>query len=267
MQFNLPKWMKDLKLGLMNMQRVIVAIILRETKTRFGKNKLGYLWALIEPSAYIALLIFIRKSLHATIPFGENLYLFILTGILVYRIFISVAGRATNAISANQSLLTYPLVKPIDTISARIILEVLTMLVVISVFFIMLSVFSESKIIHSPHIFFEAIIAIMFLSASVGVFNAVLSILVPAWERIWGLLKFPLLVLSGIFYIPKSMPPLLQQILSWNPVLNCVEWIRFGSYLDYDPILSRSYVIWFAIISLTFGLTIEKIYRNKLVQS
>lgn len=37
--------------GLKVMWRVQVAVLLRETKTRFGKNKLGYLWAFVEPSA------------------------------------------------------------------------------------------------------------------------------------------------------------------------------------------------------------------------
>lgn len=247
--------------------RVVVAVILRETKTRFGKNKLGYLWALIEPSSYIAILIFIRHAMHASIPFGESLVLFILTGVLVYRIFVSVAGRTMGAISSNQALLTYPLVKPLDTILARLILETLTMCVILFVFFSLLNIYSNKRMIHFPDIFLEAILALFLLSAGIGTVNAVISLLFPFWERIWGLVKFPILFLSGVFYVPRSMPPFIQSILSWNPVMHCVEWLRSGSYLDYNPLLDKSYVIWFGSCTLVIGLALERLFRNKLVRS
>lgn len=253
--------------SLQTMSRVVTAIILRETKTRFGKYKMGYLWALIEPSSYVAILLFIRNEMHTAIPFGQNLFLFLLTGILVYRVFISIAGRAINSISANKALLTYPLVKPLDPVIARIVLEILTMSIIGTIFFTLLSMFSDVEIMHYPNIFAEAILAVMLLGASVGVFNAILSCIFPSWERIWSLLKFPLLFLSGIFYIPRSMPPLVQSIISWNPVLHCVEWLRYGSYLDYDPLLDKSYVIWFALVVLVLGLLLERIYRNSIVRS
>ena len=249
------------------MWRVVTAIILRETKTRFGKNKLGYLWAFIEPASYVLILILIRKHMGSSVPFGSNLYLFILTGILVYRIFVSVTSRALGAISSNQALLTYPLVKPVDTILARVILESLTMLTVLSVFFITLELFSDYSLINYPEELLLAISATLLLSAGVGFLNGVVSMIVPTWERIWSLIRFPLLFISGVFYIPKSMPPLVQSIVSWNPLTHCVEWFRYGSYLDYDPMLDRSYVIWFGVFSLTAGFLLERICRNELVRS
>lgn len=251
---------------LAKMRNVIVAIILRETKTRFGKNKLGYLWAIIEPCSYILIFLLIRSAMHMNIPFGENLFVFILSGLLVYRMFKSVTSRALNAISANQTLLTYPQVKPLDAILARICLEIATMLVVFFLFFFLLSLFSDSSIIQYPDRFAAAILATVFLSLGVGIFNAVLATLFPSWERLWGLLNLPMLILSGIFYIPKSLPPSVQAILQWNPVLNCVEWIRFAIYLDYDPLLNRSYVICFGVISILIGLLLERYYRYYMVQ-
>lgn len=257
---------RDFFVQLKQMSTVIVAIILRETKTRFGKNKLGYLWAIIEPCSYILIFLYIRSALHMRIPFGENLFLFIISGLLTYRMFKSVTGRALNAISANQALLTYPQVKPLDTVIARIILEITTMLVVFFVFFSLLNLFSKVSIIHYPERFAGAISATILLSLGVGLFNAVLATLSPSWERIWGLCSLPLLILSGIFYIPKSLPPAAQSILQWNPVLNCIEWMRSAIYLDYDPLLSRSYVVWFALIAILVGLILERYFRYYLVR-
>ncbi|MBB3149754.1 capsular polysaccharide transport system permease protein [Phyllobacterium trifolii] len=246
--------------------RVIVAIVLRETKTRFGKHKLGYLWALIEPMAYISVLLFIRLQLHASIPFGESYFLFFITGMISYRMYQSIAGRTMKAISANKSLLTYPLVKPTDAIAARVMLESLTMLAVLGIFFSILAFVSSNTVIHYPDRFFAAIATIIFLGAGVGTFNAVVSLLMPVWERIWTLLNFPMLFLSGIFYLPKELPEPARTLLSWNPVLHCVEWVRFATYLDYDPLLDRSYVITIALLMMTIGLLLERTYRNVLVR-
>ncbi|PRA45736.1 polyhydroxyalkanoate biosynthesis repressor PhaR [Ochrobactrum sp. MYb68] len=250
------------------MWRVIVAVILRETKTRFGKHKMGYLWALIEPMSYVGVLIVVRTFMHASIPFGESVVLFLLTGILTFRLFTSISKRATSSISANQALLTYPIVKPVDTIFARLILESVTMLVVFFIFFTLLGLVVKGHVVHNPPEFAAALCATIFLAFGVGAFNAVLSILVPTWERIWSIVAgLPLLILSAVFYIPKSLPPTAQLILSWNPVLNCIEWLRYATYLDYDPLLNRTYVIYFSAVFFVTGLVLERTYRHILVRS
>ncbi|MDR6434668.1 ABC transporter permease [Brucella pseudogrignonensis] len=253
--------------GLKVMWRVQVAVLLRETKTRFGKNKLGYLWAFVEPSAYVVILIFIRSEMHASVPFGENIYLFVLTGLLGYRLFISIADKTSSAISANQALLTYPIVKPVDTIFARIMLESITMLVVIMSFFFLLEMYSDNTVIHYPGDFLFSLLGGILLASAVGTLNSVVFLLLPVWERIWGLLKLPLLFLSGIFYMPKNMPPAIQNILSWNPLLNSIEWLRSSTYLSYDPLLSKQYVIWLSVSILVLGLILERLYRNVLVRA
>jgi len=266
MRYDFKRRATHLSTGLKVMLRVITAIILRETKTRFGKNKIGYLWAIIEPISYVAILLFVRHYLHSKIPFGENLYLFFLTGILTYRLFIAIASRTMQAITANQSLLTYPLVKPTDTIFARIILETLTMLVVFAIFFCFLIYLTQGTVIHYPGRFGAAIAATIVLAAGVGTFNSVAVMLFPFWERFWNIIKFPLLIGSGVFYMPSSLPPSAQKILAYNPVLNCIEWLRFGTYLDYNPVLNGFYVLGFALVFLVAGLSMERLYRNTLVR-
>ena len=44
-----PSRIATLQRGLDSQLAVVNALILRETRTRFGRNRLGYLWAVIEP--------------------------------------------------------------------------------------------------------------------------------------------------------------------------------------------------------------------------
>ncbi len=51
-------------------QKVTVeALFLREIRTRFGKFRLGYLWAILEPSAHLLILLKIKKGIR---PLSKN---------------------------------------------------------------------------------------------------------------------------------------------------------------------------------------------------
>lgn len=57
--------------------RVIRASILRETRTRFGRSKLGYFWALFEPMAYMLTLMAIFSAMERGAPIaGVDLSMF-----------------------------------------------------------------------------------------------------------------------------------------------------------------------------------------------
>lgn len=245
------------------MSRVIVAIILRETKTRFGRNQLGIIWALIEPIVYVGAFAVIRSVTRDAIPFGQDIALFLVSGLLTFRTFTALVSRSTSAIAANRALLAYPPVKPLDFIFARVILETIVMIFVWVVFLIILSMTADTQLIYHYDTFLIALCATFYLGLGIGVFNGTLSVVVPAWERIWSLLRLPLMLISALFFVPNLMPPWVQSIIYWNPVLHCVEWVRVGIYLTYDPMLSPFYVIGFSSIALCVGLALERGYRYK----
>jgi tetratricopeptide (TPR) repeat protein len=65
--------------------RVITALILRETRTRFADVRLGYGWALIEPVLHIAVLAATFAVLmHGRPPIGTHFFLFYYTGLIRY---------------------------------------------------------------------------------------------------------------------------------------------------------------------------------------
>ena len=262
-----PAWIPSTPERLAITGRVVTALILRETKTRFGRSKAGYLWAVVEPMFYVVFFVAIRDALATTIPFGEDIVLFMVGGLLTFRVFIAISGGMMGAISSNKALLTYPPVKPTDVILARFILETITMLFVMAVFFLGLSLVTEKAIIPNHENFAAAIGMTVLLGAGLGTFNAVLAALWPTWTNVFGLLRLPLFILSGIFYVPKGMPLEAQTVLWWNPVLHCVEWLRTGTYLTYDPMLSIPYVLGVAVVLLVTGLTLERVYRFHLLSN
>ena len=82
--------------------------------------------------------------------------MFVLTGVLVFRAFSSIASRSMSALTANRALLAYPPVKPLDMILSRILLETMVMFVIWMIFFTMLAATSQQKVIVHGEVFAQA---------------------------------------------------------------------------------------------------------------
>lgn len=247
--------------------RVLYALIMREGITRFGRNQLGYLWAFIEPAAYVLIFVFGRAALRDRIPFGDSIVLFVLTGLMTFRIASSIANRAKSAISGNEALLAYPLVKTLDLVIARILLEAATMVTLFLIFLAGVAVFGGVRIQMNLESFVQALGATVLLGTGLGVFNAVIGRLLPLWERLWGLISMPLFITAGIFFLPGSLPPEIMRVLWWNPFLHCVEWMRDAVYLDYDPMLSRPYLLGVSLTALFIGLFANRYFQQRILDA
>ncbi|MBD9373365.1 ABC transporter permease [Rhizobium sp. ARZ01] len=247
--------------------RVIAALVIRSSVTRFGESRIGYLWTLAEPAIYVGMFLSMHGFVRAALPFGDSAMLFFLTGVIGFRMTNLIARKAANGLSHNQAMLTYPLVKPLDTIIAAFILEVIIWVIVCTLFIFFMYAGLDRKIIVYPLEFGAAILAIAYFAFSFAVFNAVVGTLVPIWAKILSYANMPLMLASGVVFVPATLPPSVLAIISWNPFLHCVEWFRSATYLDYNSILDKAYLLSVATGLLVAGLSLERVYRNKLLES
>ena len=253
--------------GLLALQaRVIVALVLRETRATFGTSQFGYLWAVVTPAASVAVLVMIFSVISRQPPFGASLALFFATGILTLEFFNKLSNTLMATFRANKALLAYPLIKETDTLIARLVLISATYLLIMGIFYSGLIMFDLAEIPTYPEELIQAFIAIAMLGFGFGTLNAVVISLWDSWQHIEKILTRPLFFLSGIFYIPSTLPPKAIAILKWNPVLHLVEWVRTGYYPNYEStVLDKTYPIGIAMILILFGLAGERLYRNKRV--
>jgi tetratricopeptide (TPR) repeat protein len=89
--------------------RVIGALIIRETRTRFADAKLGYGWALIEPILHITLLsVTFAVLMHGQPPVGTHFFIFYYTGLVPYHIFVHTSSGMSHALTGNGAVLQLP---------------------------------------------------------------------------------------------------------------------------------------------------------------
>lgn len=248
--------------------RVIHALIIRETRTRFGDSKLGYGWALLEPIAHILMLSLVfAVMMRGRPPIGEEFFIFYYTGIIPYHMFVHTSSSMTNAIPSNGSLLQLPLVGTFDVLMARGLLELLTDTLVAAV---LLAGFGALGLGALPQDFAGvsvSLLVVWLLGCGCGFLNAAINAFAKSWDKIWVQLTRLLYFCSGIFYVPGMMPEWIRDILAWNPVLHAVDWFRSSFFREYEPHwLDRSYLVMVAVVTVLAGLGLERGLQRRLYE-
>ncbi len=246
--------------------RVIHALIIRETRTRFGDSRLGYGWALIEPVLHIGLLSAVFSLLmHGKPPIGTHFFIFYFTGLIPYHVFVHTSTSMMHGVTSNGPLLQLPLVTPFDVILSRGLLEFATDIVVAAILLAGFAAFGLPAMPDNVWGIASALIVTALLGCGVGFVNAVLQTLFRSWDKLWNNATRLLYFFSGIFYVPGMMPDWARHILAWNPLLHAIDWFRAAFFSAYQPHwLDRSYLTICAILALVSGLCIERALRSQL---
>lgn len=230
---------------------------MREIATRYGRNPGGYLWAFLEPMAFIAIMSVIMGAFSHIPPLGDSYVLFYATGYLGFSLFKTMEGYLTSSISANRSLMSYPIVAPIDAVMSRLILQGATSAVVSGI--VLFGAMQTSR--HAPtlnwEIIIETVILAWLLALGVSLANMVGFFFFPIYEKIYQIVSRPLFLLSGVFYVPSSMPHPFRDYLLMNPITHVVMMFREGFYGDHASIgLDKAYLVSVACISLAIGMIV-----------
>lgn len=251
---------------LQTQRRVVQALIIRETRTRFGDSRLGYGWALIEPMLHLLLLSGVFSILmHGTPPIGTQFFVFYYTGLVPYHLIVHSSGAMAHAITANAALLQLPVVTSFDVILARGLLEVATDIVVAVLLLFGLAALGLAGMPDDLWNVSLSVIAAAAFGCGVGFINAVLTVFHRSWDKIFAQLTRALYFCSGIFYVPAMMPDWARDILAWNPALQAVDWFRAGFFGNYQPHwLDRSYLAAIALFTALAGLGLQRVLRRRL---
>lgn len=246
----------------------INALFFREIRTRFGKYRLGYLWAILEPLAHlIVLMIFFGFIMHRTMP-DISFPLFLLNGIIPYFIFSNITQRSIGAIEANQGLFNYRPVKPIDTIIARAKLETIIYMAVYALLMLIVGMAGETIKINNLLQLFLAWIMLIIFSCGIGMIFMVAGHFLPETQKLLPIILKPLYFLSGIMFPLHSIPKEYWPYLLWNPILHAVELSREAVVAGYKSEgVSMEYLGFFTLTTLFIGLALYRTREEAMMTS
>ncbi|MDI4642907.1 ABC transporter permease [Rhodoblastus acidophilus] len=244
----------------------IFALVLRDIRSRYGESKLGFFWALMEPFIHIAVLAFVFQfTMHGKPPMGNSFFLFYFTGVMPYLLVSHLISHLGVTIRSYKQLMQIPRITPLDLLVARAIVELFTTAVIYLLFLALFGVFGINALPISPQNVLGAFAITWVLGFGLGCCLASLAEFGVAAEHVVNVVLRLLYFGSGIFYVPSMMPVRARNILSWNPFMHVVDYMRIGYFRSYHPSwMDISYAVAFSIFAMAAGLASVMAMRRRM---
>lgn len=246
--------------------RSVMALILREMSTTYGRSPGGYFWALVEPVGGIVFLTLIFSLISRTPALGTNFPLYFASGILPFMLYQSTAVKIGQAIRYSRPLLAYPSVTYVDALVARLILNGLTQLIIIVLLFGLIIVVFGLRLNMDYLTCLHGIFLALILGFGVGTVNCYMMSRFPLWQVAWGVLNRPLFIISGIFFLIDPLPEHIRSLLLYNPIAHPIMVLRRGVYDTYDAVYASEFYVYMVALSLSaLGLLLLRRHHRVLL--
>jgi capsular polysaccharide transport system permease protein len=244
------------------------ALLMRELITRFGKNRLGYFWAIAEPVAQAAVFALIFTLIGREAIAGVPIALFLLSGILPFNLFTKLLTQISAAVEANKALFSYRQVSAIDPVVTRLIIEVATFIIVYTIILLALAWLGFAVI---PDDLPKVLLATGLLVIVATGLGLILCSLVSYWQdtpKVVGMIMRPMFFMSGIFFCATMIPTQYWYLFDWNPIFHAIELSRDAFFSAYTtPIGSWAYLSSVALVCFATGLATFKLSQQRFISS
>ncbi len=248
--------MRELLRSLAIQRRVIGALIMRETYTRFGRENLGFAWMYGEFLIFAMPVIAMWRTLRGPTEHGLSVVPFVWSGYQPILLFRHIGGHMIHAARLNTSLFYHRNVTPFDAILARMAVEIFGNLGAALFSYLLLYAIGVMQWPRNPPMLLVGYFYMVWWCAAVGLVIAAFSERTPIFEKIWTPISYMYLPISGFFYMAAWLPGSIRKImLTFMPAFPCYEMIRSGIF---GPVIRFYYDIpWvsFVLAAITlFGL-------------
>lgn len=247
--------------------RAIMALILREMSTSYGRSPGGYVWTIIEPIGAIMMLSIVFQFLVRSPPLGTSFLLFYALGMIPFLAYGGMSNKIAGALKFSKPLLAYPSVTYVDALVARLILETMTQIIVGFILITGIILWTGSPVSLDFKAISLAGCMALALGIGVGLTNSFLFSMIPVWSSLWAVLTRPLFLVSGIFFLVEPLPDQYRTIFLYNPLVHIISLMRSGVYATYDATyVSPPYVFTCAIIPAIFGMLMLHRYHKDILE-
>ena len=244
---------------------VIYALMMHDIKNRFFGSGLGQIVLVLWPFVHILVLLTIYVVTKRPNPYGTSLIQYSAVSVFPFICFNYVSRWIVFSAVTNRSFLQYPIIKPLDLLVARALLEIVSISLVAILLIVFVVALGCDVAPASPDQAVYAACATIFLAIGIGFINAVIAFVFPIWNMVMILIIILMYLASGIVFVVSTLPEQLRYWLSFNPLLQCTEWMRAAYFSDYPTsVLDRTYVLEFSLVSLTLGLILERLLRRMI---
>ncbi len=233
---------------------VLRALLVREALMHYGHENIGFFWVILEPLMFtmgVSILWLVSNRTHgsvATVPF-------ILTGYTLLTMFRHIVQRSNGILRQNLGLRFHAVVKPLDIVIARALLEALGCLGAFYVAYLPLTALGLMEPMRDPLLAMGAFGLGFWFCAACSLIMASLSETNEVVDRVLPVTMYLTLPLTGVFTMQSWLPAQARDILAWSPLVNIMEMFRAGMFSpDVVTMWDAWYVFWCCFAMTVVGL-------------
>ncbi len=251
--------------GVAVQSRVVGALLMRELHTRFGRDNIGYIWAIAEPGLLAVAVTILHIASSSRTGFGLDPVPFWVVGYTPFCMFRFMVLRAEAAIESNKTLLYHRMVTLTDIALARNLLELASavMALVILVGFAWLC--GLGNLPDRPLLMMSGLGQLWLFSFGVSLLVTAGAETSTIVQRVVHPATYVCLPLSGAFFLLKWVPHPVRDYLAWSPLMSPFEEIRMGQFGTLESAyVDRPYVLGWALALTLLGLISMRITRRRM---
>ncbi|WP_428484555.1 ABC transporter permease [Rhodopila sp.] len=251
--------------GLAVQTHVVGALLMRELHTRFGRDNIGYLWAVFEPGLLALAVTLLHLAASSRTGFGMDPIPFWVVGYTPFCMFRFMVLRAEAAIESNRTLLYHRMVTITDLLIARNLLEFASAAMAMAILVGGAWLCGLGNLPDRPLLMFAGMAQLWWLSFGLSLIVAAASENSTVVQRIIHPATYVSLPLSGAFFLLKWIPHPWREYLTWSPLISPFEQIREGQFASFDSAyVYPTYVIGWSLVLTILGLVAIRITRRRM---
>ncbi len=254
----------EIRRGTRQQGNVILALMFKDFRSRASAGRLGLLWIILDPVSKIILLSLFWWLGGRTEISGVHVALYIAVAVIPFTVVSRAISGISIAITSNQAYYNYPQVKPIDALIARYTLDTTVLMIgAILIFFFLSWYFNLNLILQNILPIISLMLLCIILGFGLALFNGTYGCIYDGYSKIVSVLSRPLIFVSAIFFSPNDLPADARYYISWNPITQLIEYLRYYSLgTRLFPEASITYTSMFALVALFMGFVAY--YPNRL---
>lgn len=244
--------------------RAIMAYTLSDYKQHNSGVRFGFLFNIVEFSISMLVIALLFSLIGKSAAYGESIFLFMLTGFAPFLTFMRVSAVVGAVVDRSMR----PMRAPLLSATGYAVGFSLNFLVLVPICVtIICGTLYQLGINSALPVHFEylavSLLAAISLGAGIGLLNAAIGYHIKVWRTIFSMLNRLLFFISGIFFVPDTMPRPIVEILEWNPLIHVIALFRLGFYKSYPTlILDVYYLAGWTLSVLFIGIWAERLVRR-----
>ncbi len=231
--------------------QVVHALFTRELMVRYGRENIGFAWAILEPMILTCGVMVIWSVMGGHNKDGVKAVELVFTGYMPLTLWRHLTGPVINMFRSNAALLYHHRITLLDMVIARQLVEFSGTTAALVVIYSTLFLFGMVDGVADYALIFLAWMMMGWIGTASGAILAAVTERYEVAERFVVPFQYLNIPISGAFFMVDWLPPWAQRAISWHPLVHVYEVFRSGYF--GSTVVTHYDLVYFATCSFVLS--------------